>query len=393
MNFSPQQERLFPLDALRGIAIFGILLVNGPTLNSPVPMDGSDFAQKVGLFNNWYGDVILQFAAGYFYPIFAMLFGVSAAIFLSKSNTANIKNLFLNRLIGLLLFGILQVLFIWWGDVLIAYALLGTLLIPISTLRLNRLPYVIAALLFIGSAFIALHSAWTSSPPVYPVQAALLTYQQGSIAAIFKQRLFDFAWCYAPFTLGEYSFTDNLPIWNFFVEVLACFLIGFYLFSSGLVQKLIKEKHRALNYSFLLFALSCMLYFISSIHQNIAELLEAIDGICRAALYCALIFFLCHQQFFKPIAHGFSLVGKMSLSCYLLSNLLLSLAFYSYGLGFYGTLGPFEQLPILLTIMAINFAFSALWLKYFQWGPLEWIWRMLTYRTIILNFKASRMSP
>lgn len=141
------EKRLFSLDVLRGIAISGILLVNGPTLNSPVPMDGTDFAQKVGTVNIWYGNFILNFAAGYFYPIFAMLFAVSAAIFLSKPDTKNRNALFARRLLALLFFGLLQVLFIWWGDVLIVDALFGFTLIPLASLAPKKLWYLLGGVI------------------------------------------------------------------------------------------------------------------------------------------------------------------------------------------------------------------------------------------------------
>jgi uncharacterized protein len=91
----------------------------------------------------------------------------------------------------------------------------------------------------------------------------------------------------------------------------------------------------------------------------------------------------------KPLG----LVGRMSLSNYILHNLCLSLVLYGYGLGFYGRIGPFDQLPLLIALIMFSLIFSFTWLRYFRFGPLEWLWRVATYGIFIPNSTQSSPAP
>jgi uncharacterized protein len=98
-----------------------------------------------------------------------------------------------------------------------------------------------------------------------------------------------------------------------------------------------------------------------------------------AAGHIAVIMILCKAGALRWITKPLSNIGRMALSNYLLTSILCTLFFYGYGLGMFAKLERAELLYVLAGVWAINLIFSALWLRFFRFGPAEWLWRSLTY--------------
>ena len=99
--------------------------------------------------------------------------------------------------------------------------------------------------------------------------------------------------------------------------------------------------------------------------------------------YALLVIYLTSFRIGKTILRPFSFAGRMALTNYILQSLICSLVFYGYGLGYFGMTKLSNLLFISIAIIIFQFIYSWIYLKYFNYGPLEWLWRKLTYG----NFK------
>lgn len=389
MRPQSSQKRILSIDVVRGIAILGILLVNGPALNGPAYKDSHTFAFQNTLADIWYSQVIYSFANNNFYPIFACLFGLSAAIYMATKPEIIAKNLFNRRMAWLLVIGILHACFVWWGDILVVYALLGFTLVGLYQKSANE---ILAYLMIVISiaVFLSISFYYINDHPPYPASAqALLTYSQGNFVDITRQRINDFLGSYLPGYLYGLTLLQIVDFLMFYCQLIMCFLFGYWVFVSGWLYRLSKDYSVAKRTALITFTLTFVVAIIAESFPLIGEALFVVKGFLRGIFYASTILFLCHHRWWLKVFYPFSLIGRMSLSNYILHNVLLSLIFYGYGLGLYGQIGPFAEAPILLGLMVCSVLFSSLWLKYFNWGPLEWLWRAATQG----EFSALRKIP
>lgn len=367
------KNRIESIDVMRGVAILGILLVNAPTLNGPPIMDAVDFAFQTSIFDRWYADVIFALAVQKFYPIFALLFGVSMSIFLSNKP----KKLFLRRQLGLLLLGLAHAALVWWGDILTVYAILGVLILPMSLLANDKILKIIGWMLGLGFlASLAIVLFETDEIMLYQPISSLI-YGTGSFLMVTKTRIADFFGVFLPGQFYVPTVSNVLSSILYFWQLFILQLSGYYLHKSGLLKKIAEDKTytlKALNIS-LSFTVCALLPSFVILNDVLAKW----QGIMHAMVYVSLIFLWCRAQKFPTLLKLLANVGRMSLTNYLFQTVTLSLLFYGYGLGLYGQIGPFMQLPIILTLMSISLLFSSMWLKYFNFGPVEWLWRSFTY--------------
>ena len=371
--------RIMSLDVVRGIAIMGILLVNGPTLNGPAIKDGFSFAFQNTIADIWYIKIISSFAVANFYPIFACLFGLSGAIFMASKPMDLAQKLLIKRMSVLLIFGFLHATLIWSGDILVVYALLGMSLTYFYRKEPDDLWYylkiiVMVALILSVSFFYYL----PNRQPALGTLKALLIYSQGDFWAVTQQRFMDFLGAYLPGYFYDLDLFQIIDYLMFYVQLYMCLLFGYWVFVSGWLYRITKDYLIAKRTALITFTITFVISIIAESFPLLGEALFVVKGFSRGVFYASTIMFLCHNAVWLKIFYPFSLVGKMSLSNYILHNLLLSLIFYGYGLGLFGQIGPFAQAPILLGLMVFSVLFSSLWLKYFNWGPLEWLWRAAT---------------
>lgn len=376
-------SRMISIDILRGFAVFGVLIVNAPSMNSPVVKDGNAFAFLDGAANQIYAALISQVAVGYFYPIFASLFGIAAAMILLKSG----KSFFIRRMTILFFFGLCQGVLIWWGDVLAIYALLGMLLAAFygkSTKIILKIFYVAVAL----SIMISIASlVGTDGPSLYPKMNVIEFYQNESFLMVTKQRILDYLWTYVPWVVTSIDITQFLHTSVFVVELFLCFVGGFFLYISGFLKRVVSNKSFAGKTFLWAFFASLIISLLKFFWPYNPDALEIADSYARAMSYGSLILFMCHYKKMLTVLEPLAFVGKMSLSNYIFHNLVMSLTLYGYGLGLYGKIGPFDQVPFIVCLMVFSLGFSYTWLQYFQFGPLEWLWRSMTYGKILPNKK------
>lgn len=370
-------SRIVSLDIVRGVALMGILLVNGPSINGPAIKDGLSFAFQNTTADAVYSNFIYRFAVCNFYPIFACLFGLSAAIFMA-TRTHNPQKLLLRRIALLLFMGIFHASFVWWGDILVVYGFLGFSLVLFYQKKASEIrDYLVATILValvLSVSFYFLHNR----QPARGVLESMLVYSQGSFWEITKVRIADFLGAYVPGFFYKLDLFQLIDFSMFYIQLYMCILFGYWVYVSGWLHRISNDYTVAKRTALITFSITFMIAIIAESSPLLGEALFVVKGFSRGIFYASTLLFLCHHRWWLKALYPFSLVGRMSLSNYILHNLLLSLIFYGYGLGLYGKIGPFTQAPILLGLMMLSVLFSSLWLSYFNWGPLEWLWRAAT---------------
>ena len=405
-------ERIVLLDVIRGLALFGILLVNAPSLNSPIEMT-EDFAFKT---NNWdyiVTNFIYLFATDKFYPIFGLLFGLSAILFMENiaKRGHNPIRLFIRRLVILFFLGMVQVVFIWWGDILVVYAVLGLGLIlfyRVSAWLLLKIIYtffLVLTLIHIGLAYYHWQNEYYSDETlvdtidesvinepdeVGPIPEEEISnfsnedeidliYHKGSFMQIMKQRLQDYYLVSLAGIVKPVDFANFVRYLTYYLHLFAIFLFGAWLQKQKVFQHIDDNWHLITKIGLYATVVAFITHLLSAHFDFFDEAFYPISGLSMGIVYIFIITFLFHKKNWRKLLVPFAAVGRMSLSNYLMSNFILSLLFYGYGFGLYGQMGPGTQLWITLAIYAGLYFWSIFWLKHYRFGPLEWLWRVLTY--------------
>ncbi len=370
------RERIVIIDILRGYALLGILLANILFFSSPTNLIGGPFSYWDTTLDQLFEGLTRVFVEGAFYSIFSFLFGLGIALQLGRGEGDNARVARVRRRLLILIgFGLLHGLLIWYGDILLPYAVGGLLLLLFRRLRVPGL--LVWAVLGLGlSTLIYLASALSSGagglPDWYSAANFLDTYRDGGYAEILalRARIFALDLLDLPFLL------PNL-LWLFLVGLVAGRLELFARIDDHLPL-----FGRTLVVSLLFALLLKGAYAWSLLHQDplpIGLVSFGTGGPALAFVYMTGLTLLHRREFWQRLLRPLAAVGKMALTNYLAQSVICSLIFYGYGLGYYGQLGPAATFVIALAIYAVQIALSVLWLRFFRFGPVEWLWRTLTY--------------
>lgn len=387
------QSRLRMLDALRGLALAGILLMNIEffsrwLLDQSLRIDPA--AGPAGIA----GWLVYVFVQGKFWLLFAMLFGIGFALMQERleANGRPFVRIQVRRSLALIGFGLLHAVLLWPGDVLLIYGLAALIL-----LAFRRLPEIVLWLtglgLYLGVALFSLLVAGALSllpadaltelgeisASAEQIAAVDAIYRDGSFLAITLQRLSDLGDLAAAIAMGQ------LPM------ALGAFLIGLWLWRSGRLRD--PAAHRRFWTLGLLIgavlggALTALSLSVGTQLSLITEpgttllaqswMLLANPGL--ALVWLAGFVLLWQTSTGARVLGLLAPAGRMALTHYLTQSVICSLLFYGYGLGWYGQLDRLEQVLLALALVAAQWLVSPLWLSTFHYGPAEWLWRWLTY--------------
>ncbi len=365
MATANENQRIEIVDALRGFALFGMLIANiGVFTTSDVSGTLNELAAGVhgiAFLNN-------------FYVIFSVLFGLSFYIFMSRP--ANTLYTFVKRTWILLLIGLFHMLFLWHLDILHAYALAGFLLIFFYRLNPGSLKIWIAVM-FLLDVIISLF--FSTAALDFLVHVPEFSIEESYTAESYLSNL-TMTCSYLP-TLFVSTLT-NLPHYLFF------FLIGLYLGKSELFVKT-GEKIKEIKgccYFFVIATVLIMVAWMILEHYQLSNGLTDVAGsMFNISLsffyisYFTLVYDLWKNSFvFKRLTYA----GKMTLTSYLTHSLFYLVIFYEFNLGFYLAL-PDYYIPLLaIPLFFIQSEFSRIWLHKFGRGPVESLWRKLTYSNL-----------
>ena len=390
----PVRKRFVVLDALRGFALLGIILANFPEFSLwTFQSEGQLAAMPSATTDNVVQGLLYFFVDGKFYTLFSLLFGIGFSIIIGNamSRGADGRKIFYRRMTVLSLIGLAHLLLIWSGDILLLYALMGMLLPLFWKCSDRRL------------------LAWALFFLLLPIAIDLLRWATGySLADVFYQAWWNACdryglteenfgtWLRDAQTYGDVnSFLMQGAIermWEFvsgnrYFKVLGLFLIGLYIGRQRLYATLSEHKgwlRKIRNAGFSLgLPMSCF-YVWSSMNAHpfgpfVHSILYAVSvypmGFAYAATFCLL--YLNHRE--NPLWTLLAQPGRMALTNYLSQSLAGVLLFYGIALGMGAGTSLWLTELMAIGIFLLQIACSTLWLRFFRFGPFEWVWRMLTY--------------
>ena len=393
---TPPAERIEVLDVLRGIAMLGILVVNMEGFSSPGYRAENGERLWTGFLDRLAESLILHGAAGKFMIMFTVLFGLGFALQMQRSTKRRLPFLALQtrRLTVLLLIGLAHAFLIWYGDILVGYALAGFLLLLFRGRRARTVLLWAIALNLLSFAQLELDVVRSIvGPPIEstrpepvasesPVgmlsavaQAKIEAYAHGTLPDIARQRAHDFL-------------EDHREPYNIVVRRLSFFLLGLFVGLLGILSDV--PAHRALLGRVLTWALLVggvthvaryLLYLqgLPSWTRALRLPMSIVGNPAMACAYSVALILLFQLPAWRARLLPVAAVGRTALSNYLLQSVICTSVFYSYGLGLYGRVGPAAGLALTVVIYAGQLAASVWWLRRFRFGPMEWLWRSLTY--------------
>lgn len=383
------------LDALRGFALAGILMAN---LNYWSGWSFMSDEEKVLLAGpaaqRWVDYLHYWLIDGKFYTIFSLLFGIGFALQLHRlqQRSAGGLAIYRRRLAILLLIGMLHMTLLWEGDILLLYAALGFVLLACRQASDRSLLIAAVALVLMPIPGYAL--VWWAGVPgdlgLYGLGGALWAALGGDpdLSYVESMRLPGasafFSWTLAgpPYRIGGFLETWRIP------KVMAMFLLGLWAGRRLVARQLF--ENRTLLKQILCWGLVIGLpaNAVYGLFGGVFEL-EGFPGLQATVVYAIGVapLGLAYAAAFAllwPHIKGWSLwlaaPGRMALTNYLSHSVLGVIIFYGVGFGLAGRLQPVQWYAIGVAIFAAQAVVSVVWLRYFQFGPAEWLWRCLSYR-------------
>lgn len=418
-NASPVsgKQRFENLDFIRGMALFGILLMNIHWMaygfdpyNLPALMTGETGA------NLWTWIITSMLFEGTQRATFSLLFGAGMVLLTSRleaSGRSDTADIYYRRLLWLILFGMIHaMLILWLGDVLFFYAIYGLFIFPFRNLSAKRL-------FILGLISMLVLSIWNYNSykdfahlAQQNATAQSILTDGGTLNEIQQQSMDD--WQAASemekpskkafedmnaghlgsylnavkFLNGQFMSTNLTVLYNFGFDIIGMMLIGMALFKWGVLTL---ERPSRLYWTMLLvgysIGLSMNYYEVSNmiaanfdvmtVHTQ--RLTYQIGRISMTLGHLGLMMLFCRSGWISWFRNSMSAVGRMALTSYISHSVITAIIFNGFGFALFGKLERYELYFIVLGICVFQMIISPLWLKYYRFGPVEWLWRSLTY--------------
>ncbi|MFC0046112.1 DUF418 domain-containing protein [Metabacillus iocasae] len=375
------EDRIEIVDIVRGVALLGILFVNMPSFYSPDIYYSDQSIAKTSL-DRYLNIVIDLVGQGSFYPLFAILFGFGFMVMFEQAYRKDtpFTPSFSRRLVGLFVIGVLHAFFIWYGDVLILYALCGLLLLIFQEARSQVLltwatilwviPTLIMSVLLLVATFHNQESAVVGLNQQL-IEQSYAVYGNGTFMDILSQRAMD--WYYI----------HNMSTIPFLVlSIFPMFLLGAYMAKEKWFHysedRIVLLKWITLL-SFLTFLLFKVMPYIFGRNLFTDYVQDNIGGPAGTLFYLGSLLLISKSPFIQTLLKPFVAVGRLSLSNYLVQSLICTFIFYNYGLGLYGKITAAQGIMIAIMIFFVQMLISNMWIKFYSHGPIERVLRSITY--------------
>lgn len=390
-----EKERIVSIDVLRGFALLGILPMNIQyfSMITAAYFNPTAYGNLNGA--NYYVWLLSHVLADEkFMAIFSMLFGAGILLLTTRVEATGRRSgpVHYRRMGWLTLFGLAHAYLLWSGDILFTYGLCGMVAYLFRKLRPAKLIIVGLLLLSIAPAILtaeallsrhwsaeqvqeATEQIWAPTPQMVAQEVAAY---RGSWTAQMKYRVAD----------SLQMQTVYFVLFTFW-RVTGLMLIGMALFKFNVFR----ARLRPADYWTMIFAAVCLgvpltLYgsyrdfatkwdfrysFFYGMQFNYwASLLVSLG-------WLGAVMLVCQSRQLLPLTRRLASVGRMAFSNYILQTVVSTTIFYGHGLGLFGQMDRVQQFGIVLVIWAAQLFLSPIWLRYFLFGPLEWLWRSLTY--------------
>lgn len=387
-SFQPIQttNRIRVVDALRGLALFAILLANIPFAENPDTVYNSrSFILGSRAVDEVLEGIFHMLIDKKFVAIFSIVFGFGFYVQLKRAEEKGIafKKYFFVRMLLLLAIACIHAYILWFGDIIRDYALCGMLLLLVYKWHSKKILITgilcavpgTAIVFILNGAIGVSYSFDTSIVQQYPVTTSYLHYLQ------INARIDPFR-----------NFIQDSPITLVFA--FGCMLVGFAMAKSGFFhnsEKFTKTINVLIIAGLLFGSVASYLFWMISIGKlEITPALIWLPIVVVAGLFLQSLFYisafvkLYRYQWFKKIITPFELVGKMALTNYIFQSVLYLFIFFhcTNGLKLYGKLALTETYLIAVLIFVVQILVSKWWLKKHSQGPIEWLWKRLAYQFV-----------
>jgi uncharacterized protein len=385
-----EKERIVAIDVLRGFAILCIL-----------PMNIQAFSMILAAYFNpmAYGDL---HGANYwvwllshvlidekFMTIFAMLFGAGILLMTSRVEASGKGSAALHyrRMGWLLLFGLLHAYLLWCGDILVMYAVCGLLVYLFRKRRPRTLLIVAVLSLSVLPFFLVRGGRWASHAPAAQLQELSDNWKPPAPEVARQVAAYRGSWL----TQMTYRVPQALQMEapGYLFRLFGLMLTGMALFKLGFFSgRLSPTLYLALIGMALLVGIPITLYgvqldfahdwdddfsvFYGRLYNYGASLLISFGWI-------GLVMLASRSAALTGVPQRLAAVGRMAFTNYIMQSVICTTIFYGHGFGLFGKVPRTGQFGIVVAVWIFQLLISPIWLRYFQFGPLEWLWRCLTY--------------
>ena len=389
-----QTERIPTLDVMRGFALLGILLMNIQSFSMiyAAYFNPASYGDLTGV-HRWVWILSHLLSDQKFMTIFSMLFGAGIVLMAERAEARGRRpaGLHYRRMLILIVLGAIHAYLIWYGDILVVYGMSG-LVVYLFWRRSWKTLLVMGVLMLLVSSSLFLLAGvslpeWPEEareqlvrvhdPPPESVAAEVAIYRGGWVDQ-FEHR--------APKSLEFH--TGVFLFWGFWRSG-GLMLIGMMLYKLGFFR-----LRRPLRFSFwsITLAVSVGLPLVGyGIHRNFASGWDVTYTFFLGGQYnywgsiivsfgwLGVIYWLGTATSWDGLTRPLAAVGQMAFSNYILQTLICTTIFYGYGFGYFGHVERLGQVMVVLGVWTVQLIISTWWLRRFRFGPLEWLWRSLTY--------------
>jgi uncharacterized protein len=398
-------ERNPVIDILRGFALFGILLVNFP---------GSEAARS-GAVDDTVQKLLTVFVSGKFYTTFSFLFGLGFALQLLRAQRRGrrVVPVYIRRMLVLFLIGLGHAVLVWEGDVLLYYAFMGFFLIPFRN-QSAKILLPAALLVMAGGYYLRITEKTFFVRDLVPKLASPELEQESALKQAVAYNEIGEAGrrLWAAIKSGTYLdvVAARFEVWRLGNQYLfnyvwpmsfAMFLVGMFagrydvirypLARSALLRRVMWIALPVWLSLAVLLAYGPQLLgsFYFKIHWKMLSLIWMIQQPAGSLFYISVIVsLLASRPMWIPKLSRLGAVGRMALTNYLLQSVVGTTLYYGYGLNFQTKMGNLPGLLLAMVVFSLQILLSNWWLRAFQFGPCEWLWRSLTY----LKFQPMKIS-
>lgn len=388
-------NRIEALDVLRGIAVLGILVMNIQSYSMP----GAAYINPT-VFENLEGNMLNVwlvshvFADQKFMTIFSILFGGSMIMLSNKAKKEHVRSgeLQYRRLGWLLIIGLIHAYFIWYGDILVAYAICGFFMFIFRRKKTKSLFRAAGIFLAMGSLITLLigYTVPLWEPGEYD-NARVEIWEPTAEDIGEEIEFYTSGWERQMFRRAPDAFKMQTTVFatSTFWRVSGLILLGMALYKKKALTAKQSAKYyvKMIGYGLGLGVPLVILGPLLNFHFEwdfkysffFISQLNYWGSLLMGMGYIGVIMYIMKNTKGGWLSKRLAQVGRMALTNYLMQSIICTFLFYGHGLGLFGDVDRGAQVLIVVSIWVFQIAFSAIWLNYFRFGPFEWIWRSLSY--------------
>lgn len=390
-------ERILVLDIVRGVALLGIFIMNVPGFSHSLFAGASGVELVAGPLDRAAALLREELFAGKFNSMFSLLFGIGFTIQLGRlraTQPARATLIYVRRLLVLAAIGLVHAGLLWSGDVLLVYAVLGFALLvlrPVPDAVLIAL--IVACLMF--PAFFEIGRSHLVSPQAEALAAFdyqdletsnNLAFGQGSFIDAASETARMLAWGYGT-PMGRWSYA------LFYAQMGTGLLLGYLAGRHRWVQHvddLMPQVRRTQGAALALSVAGSLVYLATKPGVFVAEptptivfigmFLHTASRLALMVFYVLTLVRLTRSVAWQRRLLPFAAAGRMPLTNYLLQTAMGTFIFYGWGLGLWGQAGAALEIGLAAGLFIfIQLPLSVWWFSRFRYGPLEYVWRVLSY--------------